>query len=456
MRHPRKHLWRFFGFTALYLSVVAGLNVVVDPFGVHRVVDIPALERHRFKKATRTGRAEAARKSEADVFLVGDSRTLWSISPDLPPLQEIGKVESLGVAGCTVYEAMRMIELTQEKRAPRVVLWGFDPEMLSALPERHMPAESRLTWLNPDLNRIGYAQATLTGPATLLESLKVLARIGKPASTPSVTSEESDGAFTGSDRREPPRVTASDASPGKSGRSTPSPTNAGAASRTSLSAGFDERYLSAVSNWAKFDDFYRRREGFVETALEELGPKFELWQSNGTRLILVIPPMAAMTHAAIFHAPERWRRIEHATRLLVECTNDLNERNPHRPPIEIWDFRGFSPMQREGTSVHPSHNLSPWFKDPVHATRRMGGLVVDRIFRRANDTDSFGVRISAGNVLGHLANLRKNLESFEAETPGAAAFLAEVERKIPKEANGYSKRISPDRIAQEPSPRAMR
>lgn len=398
MNRHRKYLCLSAGLTLAWLAAVAGFNVAVDPYRVFRIVENPSLATFREKSVGRVGKAEAARRSTADVCLIGDSRMYGGISPDFPELTRCGVVEKFAVPGCTSYESVRMIELIQSSRSPSLILWAMDPETLCLLPIRHATPECVTTRLNPDLSVPQYLQHHLVSPEVLVDSAAVLVRA---ATTPG-EGRVHDGRLHFIDDVE----------------NEPKPAR----------IRYAHSVLDAWTNWL----IYAKDFGSTpDEGIRSLRPHLEHWRRRGSRIVLAMPPMHAMVHATHLRSAFGRSLAEASTRKLVACIEDINAGDRNLPPIELWSFREFSEWQCAWNPEGDASLYDGWFDDPLHLRVKLGRRMIRRILNSKFQADRFGVRLTAANVDDYLSRLRTQLAEYERSAPRQMELIARVEAENP-------------------------
>ena len=51
--NPREYLWAWFWWTVLLLGTVVAINIIIDPYGLFRVVDVPGVNRLKSQASER-------------------------------------------------------------------------------------------------------------------------------------------------------------------------------------------------------------------------------------------------------------------------------------------------------------------------------------------------------------------------------------------------------------------
>jgi hypothetical protein len=390
MSSPKRYLWQVTGLTAAWFLAVAGTNVVVDPHGVFRLVELPALAPYKERLLDRTAKAEIARSGECDVLLVGDSRVWIGFNPLHPGLAGFGRVHNCAFTGSTVYEGARVLELARHTRPPRLVVWGFDPEIVPGLAEEHATTALPMTRLDPDLALWPYHRLHTIGISTLRESFCALVRAAR--------------------HREAPWV------------------RRGQALRW-VRPGVD---YTATFTWILaecFGDMAPLSAG-EDTGVDRLVQLLERLQADGTRVVLFFPPMHATRHEILFRTENTRHRAETIARELVGRIDDLNARRSGRPAVELWDFRGFTAYHAEDLPPRDQRRPMRWHWEPLHFREELGDLVLSRMFGPGPTADGFGVRLTGANIQQHLADLARQRRRYLRNHPEQANILSAAERMV--------------------------
>src|SRR3954452_22714989 len=110
---------------ALLLGMVVTLNLLVDPFGIYRVIDNPKLNAAKSQAGSRVFKAEAIRQGDFDTFIYGSSRVAVGIDPACPSWGD-RRPFNVGLAGAYFPELMDAGDYTLAHRAPRTIVICLD------------------------------------------------------------------------------------------------------------------------------------------------------------------------------------------------------------------------------------------------------------------------------------------------------------------------------------------
>ena len=157
--------------------------------------------------------------------------------------------------------------------------------------------------------------------------------------------------------------------------------------------------------------------------IDDLHAIVELCRVNDIRAIIVINPI----HVNLLETYSRlgyWQAFENWKRELVSMTMPLGDER--RPPvnIELWDF---SEYDQYSTTDLPQ--ATDWFWDSNHYTRRLGDLMLRRIFTSGDP--EFGVRLSPDTIEQHLQMTRERQLQYRLTHLGAVESLQQLFKDTP-------------------------
>ena len=152
-------------------------------------------------------------------------------------------------------------------------------------------------------------------------------------------------------------------------------------------------------------------------------------RDRGVRVDLVIPPV----HVVQLDVLERMGLGRDLIRLRTELVTLVERvnRTGDGPDVRAWDFTGASgdlaePIADEGASA------MRYYYESSHFTAQLGGRVLDRVYDTpACDADcrGFGVDLATVDLPAHSARLSDDLASWRAANPDEVAWLDELEAR---------------------------
>lgn len=153
----------------------------------------------------------------------------------------------------------------------------------------------------------------------------------------------------------------------------------------------------------------------VGSQIDDLRAIVDLCLSNNVKAVVIMGPV----HANLLETYSRmgyWEAFENWKRELVSMTARVGNEH-HRPDlIELWDFEEYN---QYSTTDLPQ--ATDWFWDTNHYTRRLGDLILLRLFGHGNP--GFGAPLTLETIEQHLQVTRERQQQFRLAHPGAVNSL---------------------------------
>lgn len=377
MRRPyKKYLRILVVVIAAGLLAVGAFNLVIDPFGAYRLINIPALNAFRSQASARIGKAEMLRHGRWDVLVFGSSRADIGVDPydKLWGRQVVGNA---ALGGTNIFETIRMLKYAMKASPPRKVIFFMDFVMFDA--SRTCHPSFLLSRFNPDRSLVEYHLGNLLGAHALSASWQVLVDYAK--SKPSRSDDRGHMAHYRTQR------------PGE--RVAPRHRFARTLRHFLLT-----RYRDFTYSPARMDDFRRM---------------VRICADRGIPVIVVIPPIHAMQLEAI-RLTGLWDDFERFKRDLVTVVARARQNHPSGPAIDLWDFTSYSGLNAE--TIPPAKDTTPmkWYWESSHFTAALGSLVLRRVLGLSIpagiEAEDFGVRLTRANIDAHLAEIRRQRAQY--------------------------------------------
>jgi len=170
----------------------------------------------------------------------------------------------------------------------------------------------------------------------------------------------------------------------------------------------------------------------ADTSLEYVGRIVDFCRGHGIDLRIYISPVHANElelSAAVGEFP--W--MEEGKRELVRLLDDYASRHPGTPPVPLYDFCGYSSITTDPLPPRGSRDEMKYYWDPSHGKKQVGDLIQDRIFGVSDPGHpvprDFGVRLHPGNIDAALARVRGDQAEYRRSHPVEIADIhALVER----------------------------
>lgn len=163
-------------------------------------------------------------------------------------------------------------------------------------------------------------------------------------------------------------------------------------------------------------------------ALEDI---LETCRSRGIRLVIFIPPNHATYLATFFLSDAPDPTFDTNRRLLFDAVARSDVRYPDAPPVQIWDFCDFHPVNCEPLPAEDStHRMDRWI-DGTHATTMVGDWMLHCALRGAPLTPiegagPFGTLIDEESIETQPESIRSGYERYRSEHPADHQWSARL------------------------------
>jgi hypothetical protein len=391
------------GFVAVAcIGAAAVVNLVVDPYGFYRWVDVAGFNRikPRAGQQVMRNKVHGIVAHRPDVVVLGNSRAEIGFDPASRAWPARANVYNAGVPGAGMDNVAALLQLAVSQGQVKVTLIGLDfVDFLTVDDDaspRQPPAEApRATALD--------ARARVRDAVTGVLSFDALA----------------DSLVTLASQRDrhAPTVT---------GRGfNPMHDYEAIAATEGYRALFAQRNLENARSYL--------RDGLH---LEPSSPPGPSWTAlarmkatciaRSIHCVFVIYPYHAdilelFDAAGLWPSFERWKR-EAAAMLVVPASVGAT-------PIELWDFSGYDAYTTEAVLASGKEvDAMRWYWEAGHFKAALG----ERIVRRAFDGDAepFGNRMVTGEVDADLAAIRAARDRYRVAQPRAAQAIRELVQRL--------------------------
>ena len=377
------------------LTTVAAFNVVIDPYNISRIANLPRLNA---MKPADLGRGRLRKpfdlwRRNYDVIALGTSQVERGIDPEHPPLLAHGiTLYNAGISEERPFEQALLLRHGAETAHVRFAIVALD--FLRYVGGGGMPEFMPADWTRSRLIR-DYLKSHMSATA-VRDSIATIAASWNATATlqhyPNglLNIEEYFAAVGQPDYR-------------------------------SQFDGVDAAYL----NGAYKPMLDRRVElagvGFDHSPLRDM---LRTAQRHKIELRLFIPPSHAR-QAEIIH----FLGIQH---LFRQWTHELAcvvaSADPGGPSVTLWDFSGYNSVTTETIPLFGTKNRMHWYQDSVHFSRRTGGAVVENLLglppSEFVDGQSFGVQLTPANIGEHFGRRRIDRERYLAANPEIESEIA--------------------------------
>jgi hypothetical protein len=400
----------------LILSVVGAATSTLDPFGIHRWIEVPGINAH--KPATharvRMFKAYEVERVKPETVILGSSRSHVGFSCRHPALARLpGPCYNLAFDGATTREMFEYLVHANEIRPLRTVLLGLDTYHLSDATSLTRPGFDAAVLLSARHRRW---QRAVEGDLRLAISVDAL------ASSLDMLRHQSDG--------EPEWFLADGQRSGELFFRRPGEEFAQAGPRAyfdaidRLEVGFQTPTRSpSVSRGEP------SRPDPAESSLAYVGRIASFCRERGIELRIAITPshVHQLEISALLGAGAA---LETGKRALVRL---LAREAGGRPgnAVPVWDFSGYSSITTEPLPRLGSREEMKYYWDSSHFKSGVGDLVLERVFATGPVADAvppdFGVLLDADTLEAALSSQRARQASHR---DSAADDLAALRRLV--------------------------
>ncbi len=411
------YCWLATSTTVLLIAAIVSMNLVVDPFGMYRLVDLEGFNAYKpaVDHRVRLVKAYDVRRLQPQGIILGTSRSHMGLRPSHEGWNPAAKpVYNLAFDGATTKEMYQYLLHAHAVRPLRQVVLGLDTYHATLA-----PATAR-----PDFDaHLLDSPGVLALPPLIRADLKVFTSLDTLRASWATVRSQSD--------REPQWF---------------------APDGQRLGEVFFRRvgeHFEQLGPRGYFEEIDRLEVGFKregqlaanargpgrtaqpataasETSLGYIRRIVAFCRAQGVDLRIFIAPEHAH-QLEITAAIGEWATLENAKRALVQLLAEDSARHAGAPPIPLWDFSGYSSVTTEALPESGSHAEMEFYWDSSHFKDIVGDFVLDRLFgpthpRREVPAD-FGVRLTPAAIEPALARLRADQLAYRRSNPQDVVWI---------------------------------
>lgn len=391
--------------TALLLLLVAGFNLVVDPYGIFRLVDAPGFNAVKPQAGNHGAMVKAYQVTRVKprALILGNSRAEVGFDPEHRAWPEAARpVFNLALPGTGTAASLRYLrhvlaDLSDADRPPPgIVVWGID--LMDFLVDETKPRSGRspnqhdwrLLTLPDGTRNPGrlfqrvkdYGEATLTLGALIdsLETLRAQGDVHARNLTP----------LGFNPMRDYLRI----------------------AENEGYWALFRQRDIENMRAYLRRPKSLHDSSGPSSAALNDFREVLDLCRRNNISLKMVIYPYHARLleilrisgHLPVFEA---WQR---------ELVHILGEeaRRSGGEPFPLWDFSGFHEYSMEAVPLKGDRaSAMRWYWEAGHFKRELGDVILARLLDTGDSMVGFGVRLTPEKMEYQFSLRRQGYQEYE-------------------------------------------
>lgn len=385
------------------LAVIVGVNVVVDPYGMYRLVDINGFNSHKpaIYHRVRLAKAYDIRRIKPRTVILGTSRTHLGVRPSHEAFGAGGKpVYNLAFDGATTKEMYYYLRHAHAVQPLRQVVLGLDTYHPTPAPGSNRPDFDEQMLLQPD-SRWSRFKVCLADMKLLISFDTMSESLATVRAQKSRSAEwfAPDGQRLGEVFFHQPWEDFQTRGPRHY---------------------FDEidklevRYklewrIPAKPGHNNKQGPEAKADGI--TSLGYIQRMIEFCRTEGIRLSIFLTPSHAH-QLEISAATGEWPSLEKGKREMVRLLSEDAARHPDQQPFPLYDFSGYSAVTTEPLPAIGSTNELRNYWDSSHFKDTVGDLVLNRMFGVNNTLDDFGVLLTGENIDKVLADTRSRQETY--------------------------------------------
>ena len=402
MPAPARYLWTWFASTVALLGAVVAINLVVDPYGLFRIVDVAGLNRVKSQASERGPlfKHTGVERMHPSGLVLGNSRAEIGFDPESPAWPAWARPAfNLALPGAGISAVAGDFAKALHATTPRLVIVGLDFLDFRVDPSSDDTFKAVAGDADPLPEMRERASALLTMSA-LIDSLATVKAQHEPY--PSGLTE----------------------------------------------AGFNPRrdYIVIARRQGHFAMFRQRDQ---ENALTYLrGPKgvfqaggrpapgfdavdniIALARTRGITVRFVIYPYHAHT-LMLFHLTGLWPAYEDWKRELVRRIDAAQG----TMDVQLWDFTGFSPYADERVpQPGDTRTELQWYWEAGHFKKSLGDLLLANMLDAQIDGERWGRRLTGRDFEDDLREQRTARDDYERshaeDVAGLMALVAAAARR---------------------------
>lgn len=381
-------------------------NIIVDPFGVFRVVEIKGFnkEKPQFAHRLRMAKACVICRLRPDAAIFGSSRAELGINPEHPSFQNYKSVYNASMAGAGIGEIFKTLKHTYYASGKnlKLAIIGLDFLMFNMnrekivigtevidYDEKRLILEEGKSCLNTFLHDIDFyllRKATIHSLKTVLSQsfnheiyLKNGQRDQKRSAlyTTGMPNAGHRAAFINNERYYMQKI---------------------------WTAGAEQRYCThSMSDGTSTLNIFRDIILFA--------------RKNGIKLRFYTSPTHARLLIAIREAG-LWSQLEGVKRGMVQILKEDSEKFPNSSAVELWDFMNFNANATESVPLaNDKKTAMVWHWETSHYKESVGDKVLNRImgYEKANQkiANNFGVLLTSNNIEEELTKLLHDSKRYD-------------------------------------------
>ena len=383
---------------AVVILLAGALNVLIDPYRLYRLFEIPRLNelKPRAQQRAALTKAFGIAAVQPTNLVLGNSRAEMGFDPSSAYWPNPGPTYNAAIEASSLDAALRSLQDALTVSRVRHVVIGLD--FVDFLAPDDAPPPAAAIELQP--NALHSVPRQLTDLASTVISIETVW----------------DSALTIAYQRDPllaRDITALGFDPVREGDA------------RARKIGYYGVFRKRAEVIAKEFSQWPRSVPATSASWRQLQTILWICESRGVQAHLVIYPYHAQFLQQI-KVDGRWPLYEQWKRILINVVERTRERNQNPT---VWDFSGY---HRYSTETIPKNEdnqtVMQWYWEAGHFKRELGERILQRVFG-GGDPD-FGVQLTAANIQQHLEAIKAAQLDYEKANPAELEQLRALTRRM--------------------------
>ena len=387
-----RYLWAWFASTVALLGAVVAINLLVDPYGLFRIVDVAGLNRVKSQASERGPlfKHTGVERMHPSGLVLGNSRAEIGFDPESPAWPAWARPAfNLALPGAGISAVAGDFDRALRGVTPKLVVVGLDFVDFRVDPssDETFKAPAASTDALPEMRERASALITMSA---LVDSLVTVRAQHEPY---------------------PTSLTAAGFNPKRD--------YVGIARREGYFALFRQRDQENALTYLHGPKSVFQAAGRPAPGFDAVDSIIALARARGITLRFVIYPYHAHT-LMLFHLTGLWPAYEDWKRELVRRVDAAQG----TMDVELWDFTGFSPYTSE--SVPPPGDTGTelrWYWEAGHFKKSLGDLLLANMLDAQIDGERWGRRLTGRDLEDDLREQRTARDDYERSHANDVAGL---------------------------------
>jgi hypothetical protein len=392
MTAAAQYLWSLFWWTLALLSAVVVVNLVVDPYGLFRIVDVVGLNSVKSQASERGPlfKHTAAERMHPTSLVLGNSRAEIGFDPESPAWPAWARPAfNLALPGAGISAVAGDFDRALRAVTPKLVVVGLDFVDFRVDPTSNNTFKAPAASADP-LSRMRERASALLTMNALVDSLATVKAQHEPYPT-SLT----DAGFN------------------------PKRDYVGIARREGYFALFRQRDQENALAYSRGPKRVFQAGGRSAPGFDAVDSIIALARAHGITVRFVIYPYHAHT-LTLFHLTDLWPAYEDWKRELVRRVDAAQG----TMDVELWDFTGFSPYADERVpQPGDTRTELQWYWEAGHFKKSLGDLLLANMLDAQFEGERWGRRLTGRALEDDLQDQRMARDDYKRSHPKDVAGL---------------------------------